>query len=115
MEFEYIKNRYNVPAEIHREVIVNGKKGVITKDMGNYIGVNFYDNVTAEPLPCHPTWEVQYLETFNHKPPIKKLTRSQIRYREFLSDDSGLSFREWLGIKDKSNRFWNGSQYICGA
>lgn len=101
MEFEYIKNRYNVPAEIHREVIVNGKKGVITKDMGNYIGVNFYDNVTADSLPCHPTWEVNYLETFNPNPPIKKLTASQKRYREFIRDDSSLSFSEWLGIKKK--------------
>lgn len=99
MEFQYIKDRYKVPVEMNREVIVNGKKGVITKDMGNYIGVNFYDNVTTEPLPCHSTWEVQYLETFNYKPPIKKLTASQKRYIEFLHDDSSLSFREWLGIK----------------
>jgi len=41
MEFQYIKDRYKVPAEMNREVIVDGKKGVITKDMGNYIGVNF--------------------------------------------------------------------------
>ena len=102
MDFEYINKRYNVPAEIHREVIVNGKKGVITKDMGNYIGVNFYDNVTSDPLVCHPTWEVEYLETFNDKPPIRKQTMSQKRYREFLRDDSGLSFREWLGIKKKN-------------
>ena len=104
MEFQYIKDRYKVPAEMNREVIVDGKKGVITKDMGNYIGVNFYDNVTAEPLPCHPTWEVKYLETFNHKPPIKKLTASQKRYREFLHDDRGLSFREWLGIRSAVGR-----------
>lgn len=31
------------------------------------------------------------------KPP--KLTRGQKRYRSFLSADSDLSFREWLGIK----------------
>lgn len=98
MEFDYINNYYKVSAKMHREVIVDGKKGVITKDMGNYIGVNFYDNVTAYPLPCHPTWEVQYLETFNNNPPIKKLTTSQKRYREFLDNDCGLSFKEWLGI-----------------
>jgi hypothetical protein len=104
MEFQYIKDRYKVPAEMNREIIMNGKKGVITKDMGNYIGVNFYDNVTADPLPCHPTWEMEYLETFNYKPPIKKTTASQKRYREFLRSDSGLSFSEWLGIKPK-NRY----------
>lgn len=43
MEFEYIKNYYKVPADMFREVTVGGEKGVITKDMGNYIGVTFYD------------------------------------------------------------------------
>ena len=32
------------------------------------------------------------------RPPEPKLTRSQKRYREFLSADCGLSFREWLGV-----------------
>lgn len=100
MNFQYIKDKYKVPAAMHREVIVDGKRGVITKDMGNYIGVNFYENQTPEALPCHPTWEVQYLETFNPNPPIKKLSRSQKRYREYLRDDSGLTFKEWLGIKN---------------
>jgi hypothetical protein len=99
--FEWIKNYYKVPADMHREVIVDGKKGVITKDMGNYIGVNFYDVLTDKPSPCHPTWEVKYLDTFNHKPPIKKLTRSQKRYREYMDLDLGISFAEFLGIKPK--------------
>lgn len=99
MDFTYIKERYNVPAQMYREVLVDGKKGVITEDKGNYLGVNFYDNLTAKPLICHPTWKVEYLETFNYKPPIKKLTRSQKRYLEFLADDSGYSFKQWLGIK----------------
>lgn len=96
MNFEHIKNKYKVPADMNREVIVNGKKGVITKDLGTYIGVNFYDNLTFEPYPCHPTWEVQYLDTFNPDPPIKKLTRSQKRYIEFINADGTLSFKEWL-------------------
>lgn len=101
MNFQYIQDRYKVPAEMHREVVLDGKKGVITKDMGNYVGVNFYDEITADPLVCHPTWKMEYLDTFNRRPPVKKLSRSQLRYREFLRDDSGLSFKEWLGIKDK--------------
>lgn len=101
MEFKYIKERYNVPAAINREVNVSGKKGVITKDMGNYIGVNFYDKITVDPVPCHPTWEVEYLDTFSHKVPIKKQTASQKRYAEYLHSERCYSFREWLGIKDK--------------
>ncbi len=101
MEFDYIKTRYKVPADMNREVIVNGKKGVITQDMGNYIGVNFYDNKTSHSLPCHPTWEVEYLETFNQNPPIKKTTASQRRYMEYLRADCGRTFKEWLGIASK--------------
>jgi hypothetical protein len=97
--FSYIRETYGVPAEMHREVIVDGKKGVITKDMGNYIGVNFYDNKTFRPSPCHPTWEVIYLETFNHKPPIEKISASKKRYMDYLEADSGLTFKQWLGIK----------------
>lgn len=94
--FEYVKSAYNVPAEMHREIVVNGKKGVITEDMGNYIGVNFYDNLTAYALPCHPTWEVQYLDTFNRKPPILKLSRSKKRYQKYLRSECSESFSEWI-------------------
>lgn len=104
MDFKYIKDYYKVPADMYREVIVCGKKGVITEDMGNYIGVNFYDNITYDPLPCHPTWEFEYLDTFNHKPPIKKLSQSQKRYRHYRSLDLGCSYKEYLGIKDKKKK-----------
>lgn len=33
------------------------------------------------------------------KPPQKPLTASQERYQRFIESDSGLTFREWLGIK----------------
>lgn len=36
------------------------------------------------------------------KPP--KLTRSQKRYREFLNEDCGASFREWLGWQKERGR-----------
>jgi hypothetical protein len=35
-----------------------------------------------------------YVREFSPKPP--KLTRSQRRYRQYLQDDSGLPFGEWL-------------------
>ncbi len=41
------------------------------------------------------------------KPP--KLTRSQIRYREFLRADSGLSFIEWIRATAEHQR--RGSEY----
>lgn len=95
--FDYIKTHYNVPADLHREVFVDGKKGVIVKDMGNYIGVSFYDTPSPLPKPCHPTWKVEYLETFNQPP---KVTPSKQRYLDWLYHSNGtVSFAEWLGIK----------------
>jgi len=100
MEFEYIKNRYNVPADMFREVIVADKRGVIIKDMGNYIGVCFYDNKNKSAQPCHPTWEVEYLETFNNNPPKNKNNRSKQRYAEYKEADwfDG-KFGDWLKRK----------------
>ena len=96
MEFQYIKDYYKVPADMHREVIVNGRKGVITEDKGNYIGVTFYDDKKRMPLPCHPTWEVEYLDTFNDKPPKPKNLKARQRYLDYLHLDSDMTFGEYL-------------------
>lgn len=96
MEFEYIINHYKVPAEMFREVLMNGRKGVITEEKGNYIGVTFYDDEKLNTLPCHPTWKMEYLETFNYKPPKPKNLASKQRYRDYLALDSDMTFFEYL-------------------
>lgn len=101
MEFKYIQDYYKVPAEMFREVIVGKRKGIITEDKGHYIGVTFYDDKRLMPLPCHPTWEVEYLETFNYKPPRPKNMASKQRYKDYLSLDSSMTFSEYLGIRNK--------------
>jgi hypothetical protein len=103
MSFEYIKKTYGVPADIFREVTVDGEKGVIIKCIGAYIGVTFYDRKDKSPLPCHPTSEVMYLETFNRKPPKNKNSRSKQRYRDYLELDTDMSFSEFIGVRKKSN------------
>lgn len=96
-EFEYVKEYYKVPAEFGRDVIVGKRKGTITKDMGNYIGVTFHDDEKRNSYPCHPTSEVKYLETFTHLSKLKpKNSRSKERYLNYLESDSSLSFGEWL-------------------
>lgn len=105
MNFEYVRQYYGVPAEMHREAIVGGDKGVIVKDLGHYIGVVFYDHKSKQPLPCHPTSEVTYLDTFNPKPPRDKNHHSKARYLAWLDSDCGYSFREWLGIKPKKSKY----------
>lgn len=97
---EWIKQNYGVPAELGRDVIVSGRTGVITKDMGNYIGVTFFDDKKKRPLPCHPTSEVTYLKSFTKLSRFKQ-SRSAQRYSDYLHSESSLSFKEWLGIKDK--------------
>lgn len=102
--FQYVRDYYGVPAEMYREVVVGGKKGVITKDLGHYIGVVFYGHKPMQPLPCHPTSEVVYLETFNPNPPKDKNHRSRQRYLAWIDSDCAESFSEWLGIKPKSKK-----------
>lgn len=96
--FEYIIEYYKVPACLGRDVIVGKRAGTITEDMGNYIGVTFHDDPKKQSLPCHPTSEVAYLETFTSLSKFK-VSKSAQRYRDYLHADSSLTFKEWLGIK----------------
>lgn len=100
-DFKYIREYYNVPAEYGREVMIGDSKGVITKDMGNYIGVVLYDNVknNKDALPYHPTHEITYLDSFNKKPPKNKKSRQ--RYLDFLEADwfDG-TFGDWIKSKE---------------
>jgi hypothetical protein len=89
---EYVVQYYGVPACIGRGVIVDGKPGVIVEDRGHYIGVNFDHDKPGNSLPCHPTWEVVYGEMR----PVRKMTRSQQRYRDFLRADLPCTFFEYL-------------------
>jgi len=96
MSFEYIKKYYKVPAEEYREILLDARKGVIVGGKGQYLLVVFYDDKKLNPLPCHPTWKVEYLETFNYKPPKSKNHKSKERYNHFLSLDSEMTFFEYL-------------------
>jgi hypothetical protein len=66
--------------------------------MGTYIGVIFKDKQKEYALPCHPTYEVTYLDTFNSVQPIK-ITKSKQRYLNYLAADSSFTFFEWLKNK----------------
>ncbi len=78
--FEYVRQVYGVPAAFGRKVVVEGRSGIIVKDMGHYIGVNFDHDKPGVISPCHPTWEVVYGDLG----PVRKPTRSQQRYLDYL-------------------------------
>jgi hypothetical protein len=101
MNCEYVKEHYAVPAEIGRRVVVYGKPGIIAEDRGHYIGVNLDENKPGVISNCHPTSDVVYGEMGT----IRKMTRSQQRYRDYLKvAECFESFEHWLkysqGCKD---------------
>ena len=60
---EYIKNHSGVPADIGRQVVVDGRPGIIAEDRGHYIGVHFDDDKPSVIVNAHPTWRVEYSES----------------------------------------------------
>jgi hypothetical protein len=96
--FDYVNKTYGVNACVGRRVVVNGKAGTIIEDRGHHIGVNFDTDKPGRALPCHPTWEVQYLEEVVQP---HRMTASQRRYQEYLGCDYGQSFAEWMGFGRK--------------
>ena len=100
--FEYINKTYGVNACIGRKVMVNGKSGVIAKDCGHYIGVNFNDDKPGVISNCHPTWKVEYLGIGK----IRKLTKSQERGQRWLEyGDMFESFMDFV--------YWDMEQNKC--
>ena len=67
----YVRNHYNVPAEVGRRVIANGEPGVIIADRGHYIGVILDSDPKKRIRNYHPTWEMQYGEMAD-KLPLKR-------------------------------------------
>lgn len=101
-DFNYVRTYYGVPACKGRIVEVNGKKGVIVKDLGHYIGVVFEGDKPNQISHCHPTWKVTYLGLGK----VPTMTRSQQRYQRYLeygdSFDSFIEFCRWDACKERS-------------
>ncbi len=97
MNCEYVQNMYGVPACIGRRICFKGRHGTIAEDRGHYIGVNFDDDKPGSVFNLHPTWKVEYGEMGT----VRKPSRSQQRYKNFISSEYPGTFGEWLGIKKK--------------
>lgn len=92
--FSYVIETYGVPACIGREILHQGRGGVIAADRGNYIGVNFDDQKPGVIHNIHPTDGVVYLGI----KPVRKQTRAQQRYQAYLAADVTETFAEWMGF-----------------
>lgn len=92
MAFDYVRQHYNVPAEIGRRVTVNGRPGVIAADRGHYLGVNFDDDKPGVIHNAHPTWKVEYGEMGG----VRRMTASQQRYRDYLDNGYAGTFGDYL-------------------
>lgn len=55
MNCTYVKQYYEVPADIGRRVMVDGEPGIITEDRGHYIGVTFDADKPGTVRNVHPT------------------------------------------------------------
>lgn len=60
----YIRASYQVPARRGRPVKVDGREGIIVGGQDGHLLVKLRGEET--PVPCHPTWRVQY---FTEPPP----------------------------------------------
>ncbi len=97
MSYEYIRETYKVPAEYGREVIQDGRKGVIVGCKGQYLEVNFYDKKNNHVSICHPTYEIEYLGMGK----IRPLTKGQLKYQRYIDTEYPGTFAEFLGIRKK--------------
>jgi hypothetical protein len=91
---EYVNQHYNVNACIGRRIDFKGRGGIIAEDRGNYIGVTFDDQKPGTVDNLHPTWKVKYLEMGT----VRKMTRSQKRYADYLRSEVSETFSEWMGF-----------------
>jgi hypothetical protein len=105
MNCEYVRNTYGVPACIGRKVAYKGRAGIISEDRGNYIGVTFDDEKPGKISNFHPQTEgIEYLGMGN----IRKMTKSQERYRRYLEYGDGFrNFRDFLFWDSDPERSWN--------
>ena len=92
MNCKYVRDYYKVPAQIGRRVRIGGNEGIIAEDRGHYIGVNLDKDKPGVIRNYHPTDGVEYLDLGK----VRKLTRSQRNYRDFLNLDSSMTFAEWM-------------------
>ena len=103
MNCEYVREYYNVPAKIGLVVVYKEKRGIIYKDGGAHIAVNFDTDKAGMCHYIHPT-DPDLVYTSEIKP-LRKMTHSQKHYQGWLDSDSGLSFAEYMGMDKETMEY----------
>lgn len=94
MSCEYVRQHYNVPACIGRQVVAYGKPGVITKDFGHYIGIVLDEDSKRVPGRYHPTDGIVYGGMADKLPKPPKRTN----FDDFNDGEWNCTFSEFLEI-----------------
>lgn len=96
MLFEHVRAYYDVPAQMGLEIHYKGKRGLISKDCRHYIGATFDEDKPTVVHHIHPTDpNLKYGTTIRK---LRKPTRSQRRYRDYIESEYEGTFAEYLGI-----------------
>ncbi len=97
----YVEKTYSVPACIGRRIKYTNKSGEregIIIGTTNYVAVNFDKDKPGQSVNIHPTDPgLEYLEMGK----IRKMTRGQQRYKDYLRSEVCETFAEWMGFKPK--------------
>jgi hypothetical protein len=100
MSFQYIQDYYKVPAETGRRVSHQGKEGVITRAINQYIEIHF-DGDKKPRGPFHPTCDITYLGMGK----VPKLTASQLRWQRYRESDHAFpNFRSFLAHEKEKKK-----------
>ena len=97
MNCEYVRNYYGVPACIGMLVTYKGKTGIIYRDGGNYIAVNFDEDKPGSTVNVHPTDEGL---VYGGMGQLRKMTKAQQRYADYKRSEADCTFSEWMGFNN---------------
>tara|TARA_R110002126_G_C10234945_1_gene480447 strand:- start:170 stop:457 length:288 start_codon:yes stop_codon:yes gene_type:complete len=92
--FEYIKATYEVDVDLGMDINFNGDRGIVTEDKGHYIGVTFDKDKPGTISSVHPTDDLLSFTGKYRK--IRKMSRSQQNYSDYIRSEVDCSFAEWM-------------------
>ena len=95
MSKEHIKSFYDLDVFIGQKVKYRNVVGVVT-NITNHIGVNLDDKKAGDCVYIHP--QDDDLIYFDESKAIRKMTRSQQNYAEYLRLEIDETFAEWMGF-----------------